>query len=74
MDTDLIIVVGILSLLMAVPTLLTAWVDGTVPRTGAILIMIGGVLVVVALNNHGRGYSLAEMPDVFMRVIGRLTK
>lgn len=68
------IVVGTLSLLMAVPTLLSAWVDGSVPRTGAILVLIGGVLIVVALNNHGRGYTLAEIPDVFMRVLGRLTK
>ncbi|MBI1170258.1 hypothetical protein GC209_02560 [bacterium] len=74
MDTDLMIVVGTLSLLMAVPTLLSAWVDGSVPRTGAILVLIGGVLIVVALNNHGRGYTLAEIPDVFMRVLGRLTK
>lgn len=74
MDTDLIIVVGILAILLAVPTLLSAWVDGTVPRTGAILVLVGGVLVVVALTQHGRAYTFAEMPDVFMRVIGRLIK
>lgn len=74
MDTDLIIVVGILSVLLAVPTLLASWVDGSVPRSGAILVLVGGVLIVVALNQHGRGYTIAEMPDVFMRVIGRFLK
>ena len=51
-----------------------AFTEGRPPRAGAILILIGGVLVVVALSNHGRGYSFAEIPDVFMRVIGRYTK
>jgi formate-dependent nitrite reductase membrane component NrfD len=74
MDTDLILVVGIVAIVLAVPTLLSAWVEGSVPRAGAILVLIGGVLIVVALTQHGRGYSFAEMPDVFMRVIGRLLK
>lgn len=71
MDTDLILVVGILAIALAVPTLLSAWVDGSVPRAGAIVVMIGSVLIVVALNSHGRGYSFSEMPDVFMRVFNR---
>ena len=68
------IVVGTLSLLMAIPSLLSSWMEGTVPRAGAILVMIGGVLVVLALHQHGRGYTISEMPDVVMRVIGRFTK
>ena len=74
MDTDLIIVVGVLAIVLAVPTLLSSWVDGSVPRSGAILVLVGGVLIVVALTQHGRGYTFAEMPDVFMRVFARLTK
>ena len=74
MDTDLIIVVGTLCIMLAVPALLSSWVDGTVPRAASILVLIGGVLIVVALTNHGRGYTIAEMPDVFMRVISRLSK
>ena len=71
MDTDLIIVVGTLAILLAVPTLLSSWVDGTVPRAASILILIGGVLIVVALTQHGHGYTFAELPDVFMRVFNR---
>ncbi len=74
MDTDLIIVVGIVAILLAVPAMLSSWVDGTVPRAASILVLIGGVLIVVALTQHGRAYTFAEMPDVFMRVIARFTK
>jgi hypothetical protein len=74
MDTDLIIVVGIVAILLAVPAMLSAWVEGTVPRAAAIMVLIGGVLIVVALTQHGRAYTFAEMPDVFMRVFARFTK
>ena len=74
MDTDLIIVVGIVAMLLAVPSLLSSLVDGTVPRTGAILVLIGGVLIAVALSQHTRNYTFAELPSVFMRVIGRFLK
>lgn len=72
MDTDLMLVVGAMALLLSVPSLMSAWVDGQVPRIGAILVLIGGVLVVVALARHGRPYTFAELPDVFLRVLARL--
>lgn len=71
MDTDLFLVVGIVIFALAIPSLLSAWVEGRVPRTGAIMVLIGGVLVVTALTNHIGGYTFNEMPDVFLRVIGR---
>lgn len=74
MDTDLIIVVGTLAILLAVPTLLSSWMEGSIPRSGAIVVLVGGVLIVVALNQQGRGYTFAEMPEVFMRVIGRFVQ
>ena len=74
MDTDLYLVIGIVAFVLAIPSLLSAFAESRPPRAGAILVLIGGVLVVVALTNRGSGYSFAEIPDVFMRVIGRFTK
>jgi formate-dependent nitrite reductase membrane component NrfD len=71
MDTDLFLVIGILAFALAIPSLLTAWVEGRVPRAGSVMVLIGGVLVVLALSRHTGGYDFAEIPDVFMRVIGR---
>ena len=71
MDTDLILVIGIVLCALSIPSLLSAYVEGRAPRAGSIMIFIGGVLVVVALTQHARGYSFAEMPDLFFRVIGR---
>jgi formate-dependent nitrite reductase membrane component NrfD len=71
MDTDLLLVIGIIACALAIPSLLAAWVDGRVPRAGSIMVLIGGVLVIVALSQRARGYTFDELPDVFFSVIGR---
>ena len=72
MDTDLILVIGTVVCALAIPSLLSAFSESRAPRGGAIMMLIGGVLVVVALTQHKAGYSFAEMPDVFLGVLARL--
>ena len=71
MDTDLFLVIGIVIFALATPALLSAWVEGRVPRAGSVMVLIAGVLVITALSQHTGGYSFAEIPDVFFGVIGR---
>ncbi len=54
MDTDLFLVDRHhRTACLAIPSLLSAYVEGRVPRIGSIMVLIGGVLVVVALTNMG---------------------
>jgi formate-dependent nitrite reductase membrane component NrfD len=71
MDTDLYLVIGIVVCALSIPSLLSAYVEGRPPRIGGIFVLVGGILVIVALTNHGRGYTFSEIPDVFFKVIGR---
>ena len=71
MDTDLFLVIGIVVCALAIPSLLSAWVEGRVPRAGSVMVLIGGGLIVTALTQHPRGYSFSEIPDLFFSVIGR---
>ena len=71
MDTDLFLVIGIVVCALAIPSLLSAWVEGRMPRAGSVMVLIGGGLIVTALTKHPRGYSFSEMPDLFFSVIGR---
>lgn len=64
------LILGLAISAVAAPSLIAAWVDGRPPRAGAVGIMIGGTLVVMALGSRPTGYQLAEIPQVFMRVIG----
>jgi hypothetical protein len=72
MDTDLILTVGIVVGILAIPALLSAFAESRPPRGASILALISGVLIVVALTQRPAGYSFAEVPDVMLRVVARL--
>lgn len=71
MDTDVMLVIGLLVCVLAIPSLLSAFAESRPPRAGAIMVLIGGVLLAVALTQKPSGYTFAEVPDVVFRVIGR---
>lgn len=71
MDFDLFLVIGIVVGILAVPALLGAYSENRPPRAAAILFLIGGGLIATALTQAPQGYTFAEIPDLFVRVIGR---
>ncbi len=71
MDTDLMLVVGLFICALAIPSLLSAFAESRPPRSGAIMVLIGGVLLATALTQKPSGYTFAEVPNVVFKVIGR---
>ncbi len=71
MDAELSLVIGIVMTLLAFPTLLQHYTHGTAPRAGAILLFGGIIFLIYAVNKTPGGYSWDQVPDVFVRVIGR---
>lgn len=71
MDTDLFFVIGVLVAGFSIPAVISAFSEGRPPRAAAIMIMIGGGLLGLALYGNPGGYSIAETPEVFNRVIAR---
>ncbi|MFN3822694.1 MAG: hypothetical protein ACK4RN_01830 [Pseudorhodobacter sp.] len=71
MDPDLLLVIGLVLGVLTIPSLLSAYSESRPPRTAAVVALIAGVLIVVALTNKAGGYTIAEIPDVIFRVIGR---
>lgn len=74
MDSDLLLVIGIVIGVLAIPALLSAYSEDRAPRAGAIAVLIAGVLIVVAVNNKPGGYKISQLPDAFYRVIGHYIK
>ena len=72
MNSDLMLVTGLVIGVLVIPALLNAWTEGRAPRAAAIMVMIAIGLVVGAVRMHPGGYTLADVPDVFFRVLGRL--
>lgn len=71
MDTDLFLVFGIVILGFTIPPILGAVFDGRPPRTPAILILIAGGMIIFAIIQHPGGYAIQDVPDAFIRVIGK---
>lgn len=64
-------VIGVVVGILTVPALFSAVIDGRPPRAGAILALIAGVLIAVAVSQRPGGYAISEVPDAFYRVFGR---
>ncbi len=72
MDTDLALVVGLVVAGFAIPSIISALSDARAPRVAAIAAIVGGGLVVWAIQSKPGGYAFNELPQVFVKVIGRV--
>lgn len=70
MTNDLFLVLGLVIGALAVPSLIGAFSESRPPRAAAIMAVISGGLLAVAIIQQPGGYSFAEIPQVFTRVIG----
>jgi len=71
MTPDLSLVLGIVIAGFSVPSILSALADGRAPRASAITILIAGGLILYAIQSQPGGYTLQEIPNVFVRVAAK---
>lgn len=71
MEPDLALVLGLVIAAFSVPSILSALVDSRAPRASALTILIGGALVLYALQQTPDAYSIETIPDVFVGVFAR---
>ncbi|MFN3991330.1 MAG: hypothetical protein ACK4IU_00295 [Tabrizicola flagellatus] len=72
MDTDLLLTVGIVLLVLSVPSLLSAWVESRAPRMGAIMAVVALGMISAALIESPGGYTFEEVPGVVLKTVMRL--
>lgn len=71
MDPDLALVLGIIIGGFSIPSILSAISDSRAPRASALTILIAGGLILYALQNSPGGYTLQQIPDIFVNVVAR---
>lgn len=71
MEPDLALVLGLVIAAFSIPSILSALADSRAPRASALTILIGGGLILYALQQNPNGYSLQSIPDVFVRVFAQ---
>ncbi len=69
MTNDLFFVVGLIIGALAIPSVISAFSESRTPRAAAIMFMISGGLIAIAVSQQPGGYSFSEIPDVFSRVV-----
>lgn len=74
MTNDIYLVVGLVVLALAIPSIVSAFSEGRAPRIGSIMVLIGGGLVVIAVTQNPGGYSIQEIPHVITRVVGAIIR
>ncbi|KAJ04461.1 hypothetical protein JQT66_08110 [Sulfitobacter mediterraneus] len=71
MEPDLALVLGVIIAGFSIPSILSAMSDRRAPRASALTILIGGGLILFAVQSQPGGYSLGDVPEVFNRVFNR---
>jgi|TARA_B110000503_G_scaffold98632_1_gene147797 hypothetical protein len=71
MNPDVMFVIGLVVSVFSIPPILGAVADGRAPRAAAITVLIGGGLIALAVSQKPSSYSISEIPDVFVRVVGQ---
>ena len=71
-DSDLVLVLGIVVAVFSIPAAISAFSDSRPPRAAAIAVLVGGGLVLLAVLSNPGAYTPAGIPDVAARVLARL--
>ncbi len=74
MQSDLYLVIGIVVGVLAFPSLIGAFSQSRPPRAAAVMVVISGVLIVLAVRSHPGGYKLEDVPRAFTRVIASVIR
>jgi hypothetical protein len=66
---DLIMVLGVTVLGLSFPAMVGAFSRGAPPRAAMLALFAGGIMILYANSSRPCGYSVAEMPQLFVKVM-----
>ena len=69
MDPDLALTLGLVIVVFSIPSILSAFSDRRAPRASLVTVLIGGGLVVYAMQVQPGGYRMEEVPQAVMHVL-----
>ena len=66
---DLIMVLGVTVLGLSFPAMVGAFSRGAPPRAAMLALFAGGIMILYANSSRPGGYSVAEIPQLFIKVM-----
>ena len=72
MDPDIAIFVGVVLIMLSVPSIMSAFAESRPPRVSLLLLLTAGGLILFAMQTKPGGYTLPGMADAIYSVIARI--
>ena len=74
MTTDYLMTVGMVIGLFSIPAMLSAYADDRFPRGPMAAFILSATIIAIAWMMNPTAYSVAELPNVVVRVIADILK
>ena len=68
MNPDMALVLGVVIAGFSIPAIVSAFSDSRALRAVSLIVLLGGGLIAWALTTNQGGYTLEQIPDVFIKV------
>ena len=68
MSYDMGLVLGLVIAGFSIPAIVSAFSDSRVPRAAALMVMVGGGLIAWSVTGKPGGYTMDQIPEVFVKV------
>jgi len=68
-NTDLILVVGLVLVVLSVPAVFSAFSESRTPRVAAFTLIAGGSLMIWAVVKTPGGFAIQDIPNAVVRVV-----
>jgi len=72
MDTDLVLVLGLILMCLAIPAGFSSFSDRRPLTAPLITMVIAAGMIAAAVLVHPEGYAIAQVPEVFFGVLARI--
>ncbi|MCE5973570.1 hypothetical protein OE699_15200 [Sedimentimonas flavescens] len=71
-DMDTLLALGVVIFLLSIPSGVSAFANSRPPHAAILAVVVGGGLLIYAAMMKPGGYTMGEVPDVVLSVIGRI--
>jgi hypothetical protein len=70
-DSDLLLVLGVLAVVLSFVSAVNSFSESRPPRMAIIFFVVGAGMMAYAMSHMQGGASLSQIPQAFVRVIGK---
>lgn len=71
MDPEIVLVIGLIFVVLAVPSVINAFSESRFPKAALTMFVVGGACIVWGIQKAPGEFEFQELPGLFFRVVGK---